>query len=112
MAYRLHIAAGDHQATVAFLLETFREQGPDLTLLPEDGVPITTHSLTLCLYFPLPKEAAGLPASLPPLFVCTGPLLFPPSPPKAPLSGPGDGPGQAGAGAGAGGGQGDGHLPG
>ena len=63
MAYRLHIAAGDPQATVAFLLETFREQGPDLTLLPEDGVPITTHSLTLCLYSPFLRR---LLSSLPP----------------------------------------------
>ena len=64
MAYRLQVSAGDHQATVSSFLESCREKGPDLTLLSEEGLPVTTNSLTLSLYSPsLRKILASLPPS-------------------------------------------------
>ena len=64
MAYRLQISSSEHQENVSSFLESCRELDPDLTLLPEEGLPVTTHSLALSLYSPsLRNTLCSLPPS-------------------------------------------------
>ena len=66
MAYRLQLAAGDHRATLDSFFQSCREQAPDLNLVPEDGLPVTTNSLTLSLYSPsLRRLLSSMPPSSP-----------------------------------------------
>ena len=64
MAYRLQISSSSHQSNVSSFLQSYREQGPDLTLLPEEGLPVTTHSLALSFHSPsLGNILSSLPSS-------------------------------------------------
>ena len=50
MAYRLQISASEHQTNVSSFLQSYREGATDLTLLPEEGLPVATHSLALSFH--------------------------------------------------------------
>ena len=63
MTYRLQLNAVGHQASVASILESCREQDQDLILIPQNGLPVITHSLNLSLHSP---SLRTLMASLPP----------------------------------------------
>ena len=52
MAYRLKTSSSEHQTNVASFLQSYTEGGTDLTLLPEEGLPVATHSLALSFHSP------------------------------------------------------------
>ena len=64
MAYRLQISSSEHQTNVSSFLQSYREGATDLTLLPEEGLPVATHSLALSFHSPyLRNILSSLPSS-------------------------------------------------
>merc|ERR1719228_747960 len=53
MTYRLEINSKDHKDTLASSLRLWHDEHvPDMTLVPEDGLPIPAHSMIISLYSP------------------------------------------------------------